>query len=213
MVKKIFKKVLQIIPFIFFALSFFLVIQVILAVKNEQTPTLFGYSMLHIKTGSMEDTIMTNDLIFINTKATEFEVEDIISFHKIDEPSIIITHRIIAIDIVNGEKLYTTLGDNNSISGGFEIQFPESLIIGKYVSKSTFLGSMYQLVSDGGINLIYGVVVLIFVLIGVTEGANIVKEISKQKKEVAEEDKQKLIESLKIKLREDMERQEQTKEE
>ena len=168
MLKKILRKSFQILPFIFLGLTVLLIIQVLVAIKNDQTPTILGYSMLIVVSPSMEDTIMTGDLIFVNTKATSFEVGDIITFHKPDNLSTLITHRIIEINDVDGVLLYTTMGDNNFESLDFEKNFTGDYIVGKFVSKTTALGKVYQFIYKGGINLIYGAVVLIFVTIGIT---------------------------------------------
>lgn len=207
MLKNILKKILQALPFIFFALAFFLIVQVLVAIKNDRTPTFFGYSVFLVVSPSMEDTIMTGDIIFVDTSITEYEVGDIISFHRPDDESIIITHRIVAINELDGNLLITTQGDNNFESLSWEKNFTVDHIIGVYQAKSTFLGNIYSFIYNGGVSLIYGVVILAFLTIGVTEAISIVKTISKAKLEEEEKKKLELVEIEKDRLRKEIEKE------
>jgi len=203
--KKILKKILQALPFFFFALAFFLIIQVLVAVKNDRTPSLFGYSIFLVVSPSMEDTIMTGDIVFVDTSIKEYSVGDIITFHRPDDESVIITHRIISISELDGNLLITTQGDNNFESLDWEKNFTTDHIIGVYEGKSSFLGQIYQFIYTGGVSLIYGVVILAFLTIGVTEAISIVKALSKAKLEEDEKKKLELIEIEKERLRKEIE--------
>ena len=205
MPKKILKKILQALPFFFFALAFFLIIQVLVAVKNDRTPSLFGYSIFLVVSPSMEDTIMTGDIVFVDTSIQEYSVGDIITFHRPDDESVIITHRIISISELDGNLLITTQGDNNFESLDWEKNFTTDHIIGVYEGKSSFLGQIYQFIYTGGVSLIYGVVILAFLTIGVTEAISIVKALSKAKLEEDEKKKLELIEIEKERLRKEIE--------
>ena len=68
----------------------------------------------------------------------EPEVGDIIIFSADRQYPII--HRIISITEINGEKIYSTQGDNNSGQLEIEKQIPENTIIGKAVFKIPKLG-------------------------------------------------------------------------
>ncbi len=205
MLKKTLKRIVQVIPFLFFIVAFFLIIQVIIALKNDQTPTLFGHSIFLVVSPSMEDTIMTGDIIFVDTTDTNYEVDDIITFYQPGDESIIITHRIVLIEVVDGVTLYTTQGDNNFESLDFEIQFTSDYIIGTFSSKSSILGNIYEFIYRGGIGLIYGTVIIAFVSIGLLEVINIVKEISKHKQAELEAEKQRLVEIEVAKIRSEIE--------
>ena len=82
-----------------------LIANIILIVKGytnpEKVPGLAGYYPMIVLSGSMEDTIMTGDLI-IGKYADISEVRegDIISFYDGDS---IVTHRAIEIETVDGE--------------------------------------------------------------------------------------------------------------
>jgi len=201
MTKKIFIKIFQLLPFIILAAAIALIVQVIIAVKNDRSPTIFGYAIFLVVSPSMEDTIMTGDLIFVNTKSTDYQLNDIISFREPGDETIIITHRIIEINTIDGNTTYTTRGDNNYESLAFETNFSGDYIIGKYVSKSTLFGDVYQFLFRGGTNLIYAGVVSLFVILGIMEVTNIIKEVALDKKRKLLEEKEKMIQEELAKLK------------
>ncbi|MDD4070235.1 MAG: signal peptidase I [Candidatus Izemoplasmatales bacterium] len=196
-VKKILKKTANILPFIFIALAMFLLVHLGLSLKNDKIPSVFNRAFLYVVTPSMENEIMVGDLIFIDTNEEEYFSEDIISFRRPDMPEVIITHRIEKIE--NG--LVTTKGDNNDFSEEWEIDFSEDLIVGKYVGKSSLLGSIYEVLFLNSLNFVFMFVIIIFLIIGVIEIKSIVKVLSLKKETELEAYKQKLIEEEKERLR------------
>ena len=198
--KKAMKLILQVIPYFFFLLAIALIVQIVISLNQDKTPTIFGTGMFLVVSPSMEDTIMTGDLIFVDTSASEFEVGDIITFYQPGDSSVIITHRIIEIKEVDGELLYTTRGDNNGFSLDWEKDFEGSFIIGKYISKSATLGKLYHFVFTGRMNFLYAIIVLVFFMIAITEVINIVKTISLQKQKIYLEEREKQIAIEKEKL-------------
>lgn len=201
--KKMSAKILQFLPFVFLFLAILLIVQIVISLKNEKTPTILGYGMFLVVSPSMEDVIMTGDLIFVNTKETEFIEGDIITFTRPDTGNEIITHRIE--DIIDSPegKLYTTKGVNNDESLDWEIEFEEEYIIGKYVGKSGFLGDIYRAVFTGRLNFLYAILILIFLMIAILEIANIVKEVSLHKQNLLLDEKQKLIDQELKRMHED----------
>ena len=77
-------------------------------------PGIFGIKPVAVLSGSMEDTFMTGDLIFIKeTDPTTLKKGDVICYLVSDQA---ITHRIVDVTKENGNPVYTTKGDaNNSI--------------------------------------------------------------------------------------------------
>jgi signal peptidase I len=177
-----------------------MIIHLGISLKNNEVPNVFNRAILYVKTKSMEDTIMAGDLIFIDTSIEEYFPEDIISFRKPDQPNIIITHRI---EVISG-GLVTTKGDNNQISESWEINFSEDLIIGKYISKSSILGSVYEVLFVNSLDFLFVFIIIVFMLIGMIEIKNIVKLLSQKKSVEYEVEKQKMIEEEKAKLIEEM---------
>jgi signal peptidase len=201
MAKKIGKRIWQVLPFLFLFMAIVLIVQIVIAIRNDRTPTIFGHGMFLVVSPSMEDEIMTGDLIFVNTHATEFDEGDIITFYRPDGENEIITHKIIKIDDTGVAPKYTTKGVNNPESLPWEIGFSEDYIIGKYVGKSAFLGDLYHSVFSGRLNFLYAIVVIVFLMIAILEVTNIVKEIALHKEKMLLEDKEKLVQEALAKLK------------
>ncbi len=201
--KKILKKLAGAIPYIMLLVSFILILRVGISIKNGETPTIFGKAVFFVPTQSMEDTIMAHDMIFVDTTEDHYTVGDIITFRKPDQEGITITHRIVEINIIGDEKYYTTLGDNNPYSYDWETNFSEANIIGKYLSKSTFLGGIYFYVFENGINVIFIAIILVFITIGGMELFSIIKTINEAKSKDMLEEKEKLIEEELQRLRQE----------
>jgi len=205
--KKIGKITLQILPYVFFAISLLLIFDVIAAIKNNETPSVFGYGAAVVKTGSMEDAIMAGDLIFIkNVDPDTLEVDDIITFWKPDaDPAITVTHRIVGILETPDGRLFTTRGDNTSGTQPFETNFSEAYIVGLYVARSPVLGwiytRIYSLFEATGIQVIYPFIIIIFLLISVSETKTIIKDLSEAKKKQLEAEKARLVAEEVAKLR------------
>ena len=191
-IKKIGKILLQTLPYLLFALSLLLIFGVVSALRNNQTPTVFGYGAALVKTKSMETTIMTNDMIFFHKVDPDTLLEgDIIIFWKPNaSDAVTVTHRILTIVETPTGRLFTTQGDNNNASETWEIGFSEGFVIGKYVGKSSALGwaysRFYSLLEGTGIQIIYPFIIILFLLIGVMEGKTILKEMSAAKKKQME---------------------------
>lgn len=96
--------------------------------------SVFGYKMYVIKSGSMEPTICTNDVIVIKNDEN-LQKDDIIAF---EQSKTIIVHRIVGISEENGEKVYQTKGDNNDAAD--QEQIKKSQIQGKLIFTMPFLG-------------------------------------------------------------------------
>lgn len=193
---KVLKKIITILPYIFFAITLLLIIQIVIALSNKTTPSVFGYSVFSVESPSMEPQYMTGDLVFVKlVGADEINLQDVITFHRSDKPEIIITHRVVSITEIDGKRFFTTLGDNNhGIINDWETNFSEELLIGKVTGKSVFLGNVYNGIVAGGINIVYGGAIFIFVIIGIAEIVNITKEIKLAKNKDIIEAKNKLVE-------------------
>jgi signal peptidase len=192
------KKIISYIPLLFFGLAILLILQLGYSLANNEVPSIFNRSFLHIKTDSMEDAIMTSDIIIIDQNYDSLSVDDVISFRTtVQNQSVIITHRIVSIDEIN--NTYTTMGDNNTSVAEWEIDIEEEQIIGKYTgTKLTFLGQVYDRLFSNRMNMIFIIIILIFVTIAIFEIINITK-IIQEKKQL--ETKDEMIKEAKEKLR------------
>ena len=86
------------------------------AKKNDNIPSIFGYTTFSIQTDSMQGTINEGDLIFgkLVDEDTVLEEDVIISFHTVDKDGnyFINTHKIIEVIENDGFVTYRTQGDN-----------------------------------------------------------------------------------------------------
>ncbi len=206
--KKALKWLVNGLPYVFFLVAIVLIIQVAVSLSQGKTPSVFGYSIFSVTTPSMEPAYMTHDLIFVKTIDPDdlFE-DDVITYYRPDDATIIITHRIKTITESDNGRIFTTLGDNNhGIINDWEQAIPEANIIGKVTGKSTFLGKVYQTITANGINLIYGVAIGIFLLIGVFEIVSITKEVKLSKNTELLKTKDALVEEELKKLKEEAEK-------
>ena len=84
-----------------------------------ETPSVFGYNLYYIVTGSMEPTIAVGDII-LSKQATveELEVGDIVTFtgESGELEGTIVTHRIQSVYEENGQIYVVTKGDANTVN-------------------------------------------------------------------------------------------------
>ena len=122
----------------------------------NKTPDFFGFKTYEIVSRSMEHTINKNDIIVVKkVDKNEINENDIISFDNGNE---IITHRIVEIENINGQTLYTTKGDNNRFADDEKISFEQ--IEGKYVFKLSKLGYLMNFLKNR-----YFLIILFIILI------------------------------------------------
>lgn len=153
-----FSKILYIIVII---LMYNLVLVAISFISKQDFNGLFGYKAYNIVTSSMEPNINIGDIIITkNVKdQDDLNVEDVISFKQNGE---VVTHRIIGIEEVNGEKRFITKGDNNNIPDLKKITF--SQIEGKKIITIPYLGKIVEFLENRVIFLIIILIILILYL-------------------------------------------------
>ena len=107
------------------------------------------YPLLAVASASMVPTLNIGDLIVVQGVTNVSEINaaprpngTIIVFHKSNDPGELIVHRVIRSVFKNGEWYFTTQGDANSGSASWEIEFPESLIVGKVVNVVPWIGNV-----------------------------------------------------------------------
>ncbi len=210
--KKTLRKIAGATPYLILLIAFILILSLVSSLRKEQVPTILGTAIFVIATPSMEDTLMVGDVIFVDTKANDYKEHDIITFHAYfdsnndgEEEWNIVTHRIIQIDVVDGVSYYTTQGDNNSISNSWETSFTQDQIIGKVTREAALLTLIYSFLFSGGYNIIFLVIILVFVIIGAMEASNIIKQLKMIKEKELQEEKEKLIEEELQRLRKEQE--------
>ena len=143
----------------------------------RETPDFLGFKTYEIVSRSMEDTINKNDIIVVKkVDKNEINENDIISFDNGNE---IITHRIVDIENINGQTLYTTKGDNNRFEDDEKISFEQ--IEGKYVFKLSKLGYLMNFLKNKYF-LIILFIILIFCFIHITNVKKRIKNREEKRK-------------------------------
>lgn len=185
MLKKLpYKKILSALSYLFLAFIVVITIGVVVDKVRGEVPDVFGFSILHITTGSMEDEIMENSYVLIRKcDADDVGEDDIITFYSPD-PSIygmLNTHRIVSVKEENGERVFITKGDANLTEDTYPV--PEERLVGRYVKTLTFITSLTSFFQTQASLIV--IVILWIVLIGMM-AFNLIHKI----KEEGKEDKQ-----------------------
>lgn len=103
----------------------------------DEIPSFFGWKPFIVVSESMEDTIMTNDLVIVKeTPCDELKNQDIIAYKK---DNVVILHRIVNIKEENNERVFVTKGDNNEYEDLKGVR--ESQVEGLYIRRIANLGS------------------------------------------------------------------------
>ncbi len=166
-----------------------------LATKEDgSVSNLAGFTPLTVQSDSMAPTFDENDLIFIQQcDPSSLQVGDIVTFHAIiDNQYALNTHRIIAINEVNGLNSYTTKGDNNELADQHVIA--DGDIVGKYVFKIPYLGKVIDFLSSTWGFLI--VIVVPMLLFFIYQVYHLVIVGMNLKRAMTEEDRMKQAEAI-----------------
>lgn len=162
--------------------------------EDGSVSNLAGFTPLTVQSDSMAPTFDENDLIFIQQcDPSSLQVGDIVTFHAIiDNQYALNTHRIIAINEVNGLNSYTTKGDNNELADQHVIA--DGDIVGKYVFKIPYLGKVIDFLSSTWGFLI--VIVVPMLLFFIYQVYHLVIVGMNLKRAMTEEDRMKQAEAI-----------------
>ena len=136
-----FKKIGSALWYVFLGFMFLVLVSIFVSRMQGDVPRVFGFSIMKISSGSMEDTIPTGAHILIKKTAPEdIKKDDIICFYS-EDPKIYgypNTHRVIEDPIKTDSGYeYVTQGDFNPLKD--EVTAKGDKLIGKYVMQLTFL--------------------------------------------------------------------------
>lgn len=112
-----------------------------------ETPSVFGYNLYYIVTGSMEPTIAVGDII-LSKQATveELEVGDIVTFtgESGELEGKIVTHRIQSVYEENGQIYVVTKGDANTVN---DPPLRAEAVLAVMKCKVPLLGSLVRIIN------------------------------------------------------------------
>jgi len=146
---KLLQAVLNSISYIFFIL---LAIVAFFSV-SANTGLLGNYKSLVVQSGSMENTIMTGDIILIKA-LPQYNKNDVVTFKEISER--IVTHRIIDVQDDSDRKIFITKGDANRSIDNDTVK-PEQ-ILGKVIFVVPKIGFLVAFAKSP-----FGLVILILI--------------------------------------------------
>ena len=160
-----------IIPIIIY--DMFLIIQTL--IKPGVTPDFFGFKTFSIISGSMEPKIVIDDIVIVKSvDKNQIRVNDIITFKTENE---IITHRVIKIELIDNNLIYTTKGDSNEVTDIEKIEYNQ--IEGKYVGKIPKIGKLLTLLKN---KLVFSIILILLIISYILQRKNIQKKIKRKEK-------------------------------
>ncbi|MEK7580934.1 MAG: signal peptidase I [Patescibacteria group bacterium] len=137
----------------------------------------FGNKALIVKTGSMSPKIKAGDLVIINAQKilltpapiplATYHTGDVIAFKDLNNPNVLITHRIIKSEVKNSEVYFQTKGDANNSPDTALV--PQKNIIGKSTFTIPQLGKLFAFAkTKQGFALLVLIPAVLVILIEVT---------------------------------------------
>lgn len=126
-----------------------------------QEPSLFGYRMYVVDSGSMAPTLPINSIIIVNeSKASEIEEGDIVTYYA-GTSGTRVTHRVV--EILEDNQGFITRGDANNTEDPNILE--KDRIIGKLALSIPFVGAIFRVLSTKiGIVIIVGIAALIILI-------------------------------------------------
>ena len=114
-------------------------------VNPNKIPSIFGYKPFVVLSGSMEAEIFRGDLaVKREVDAKSLQKNDIVAFR--DAENHVVTHRVVDIVDVNGEKRLVTKGDNNNNNDSDTVGMKD--VEGKYLFKLSGFGNLVMIMQE-----------------------------------------------------------------
>ena len=180
-------RVINVLATVVILVAFVVLLRTVFTPAGE-IPTIMGYGFMRTLTGSMEPAIPVHSFIVVDTDNSQaYQVGDIITFHSSDDAleGSLNTHRIAAIDEVNGMRSFTTKGDNNDVADTHIIS--DGDIVGKYLFALPQMGKVMDFLSSSMGFLI--VIVLPMLLFFIYQVYHLIVVGMNLKRAMAEEDR------------------------
>ncbi len=173
-VKKILSKILVVFTVFVFIVGFAIFVTVLKADANE-VPSVFGFSIMKVQTGSMEPEFQVGSVIVTRKVSPEkLKKGDVISFYvpSGEIAGLVNTHRIQEIQMIKSDlRQFVTKGDANDFND--ENPVLQTRVIGKVVlNLGVFSGSVIEFLQNPNIILFF--IVIPLVVITFFEAVNLV---------------------------------------
>ncbi|WP_461881833.1 signal peptidase I [Fusicatenibacter sp.] len=176
------------------------VLCIVLLTRPGEAPSIAGYTLFRITTGSMEPTYPVDTLILVKkTDPSRIQTGDVISFYSSD-PALdgaVNTHRVTGVQTDGTHWSYKTKGDANNVEDTYGTS--ETELIGKVTGSSLFLGKLARLI----VNPLLFIPVILIPLAAMLVG-NTIKTV-KLAKQIAEDEEKKAIEEALQEIRKEKE--------
>jgi len=135
-----------------------------------------NYKMMTVLSGSMEPIIKTGSIV-VSKSFDNYKIGEIITFESNEGGKIPTTHRIVEMEVQEGDPIYTTQGDANNAPDREDVRNKQ--IIGRVVLNIPFLGYAVNFVKKP-----IGFLLIIIIPAGIIildEVKKIFKEVKKEK--------------------------------
>lgn len=130
---------------------------------NGSTPSVFGYSIFRVSSGSMEPELMVGDIILDKTvdNPKDLKVGDVITFKSNDYGDKLVTHKIIKAPYEeNGKLMLQTKGIANEVE---DKPISTDNVKGIMICKVDYLDTVYNIfLSPWGLLILIALIVVIF---------------------------------------------------
>lgn len=202
---RIIKLIKNIICWTLIAVLVFTLVVFFMSRINGSTPSVFGYSIFRVSSGSMEPELMVGDIILDKTvdNPEDLKVGDVITFKSSDYGDMLVTHKIIKAPYEeNGKLMLQTKGIANEVE---DKPINVDNVKGIMICKVDYLDTVYNVfLSPWGLLILIALIVIIFF----DEIITIVKILTNNDKSVKDaDDINEIIDRLQAeKLKEQMEK-------
>ena len=130
---------------------------------NGSTPSVFGYSIFRVSSGSMEPELMVGDIILDKTvdNPEDLKVGDVITFKNNDYGDMLVTHKVIKAPYEeNGKLMLQTKGIANEVE---DKPICVDNVKGIMICKVDYLDTVYNVfLSPWGLLILIALIVIIF---------------------------------------------------
>lgn len=173
-IKKFFSRLMACITALSFILGLIIFVSVLKANKGE-VPSVFGFSVLRLQTGSMEPEYKIGSIIIAKkTDPNDLKKGDVISFYSTnkDISDRVNTHRIVEVNrLQSGMKEFVTKGDANPDADNDPVL--STRVIGKVVfDLGVFSGSVLGILQNP--KVIFFLIIVPLIIITFMEAVNLV---------------------------------------